>query len=124
MQEVLLVLVVLALIALAMGVLLVPLKLLAITAGSLVAVGWLIGLPGGLYYHVALRRELLRVGPLPPRWYWNPVSHHERLDHAALRRLRPRFFVGGMGFLLIVAGCALALTALVLWFRAQKGLLP
>ena len=109
----------LLLMSLALVALLVPLKVLAIAALVLTAIGWLVGLPSGLYYHVALRRELVRVGKLPRGWYWHPQRHHALLDHAALRRLRPWFMVGALGFMLIVAGCALALTALALWFRDQ-----
>lgn len=107
------------LVGLALFALLVPPKLVALTALALMALGLVGGVPSGLYYHVALRRELLRVGPLPRGWYWHPQRHHGRLDHAARQRLRPWFFVGGIGFLLICTGCALALTAAALWLRGE-----
>lgn len=113
----------LALVGLALIALLVPIKLLAITSAVLTVLGWLVGAPCGFYYHVLLRRELILTGELPRGWYWHPQRHHARLDHVALRRLRPWFLVGGFGFLLIALGCALALMALVLWFRSQAGVL-
>jgi hypothetical protein len=103
---------------LALTAIFVPLQVLAGFALALMAVGFVLGMPAGLGYHVVLRRELLRVGPLPHRWYWSPQSHHHLLDASALGRLRPWFVVGAGGFLLIIIGFALAALALALWFRA------
>jgi hypothetical protein len=95
----------------------VPLQVLTGFALALMAVGFVLGMPAGLGYHVVLRRELLRVGPLPRRWYWSPQAQHHLLDASALRRLRPWFVVGAAGFLVIIVGFALAVLALALWFR-------
>ncbi len=112
-----------ALAGLAFAALLLPLAWIAGTALALMALGTLLGVPGGFYYHVVLRRELLRVGRLPRGWFWQPQRHHRLLDHAALRRLRPWFFVGGFGFASIITGALLALTALALWFRGANAML-
>ncbi len=109
-----------ALAALAMAA---PFAWIAGAALALMAAGTLFGLPSGLGYHVLLRRELLRAGALPAGWYWQPQRHHRSLDHAALRRLRPWFLVGAFGFVAIVAGALLAVTALALWFRGASAML-
>jgi hypothetical protein len=70
------------------------------------AVGSVFGFPTGFYYHVRLRRELLRIGALPERWWLHPVRHHDLLEADALRRVTPWFYVGGAGFVLILAGAA------------------
>jgi hypothetical protein len=98
----------------------VPLSLLAGASFALVALGTVFGVPSGIYYHVVLRRELLRLGPLPARWLWHPQRHHEQLAPAAYRRVRLWFVLGGLGFLVIVSGALLGILALALWFRAGR----
>lgn len=78
----------------------------------LLATGFLLGVPTGVYYHVLLRRELQRLGPLPPRWYIRPFAHHELLDEDAQARLKPWWTLGGLGFVLIVLALALAIVVL------------
>jgi len=104
--------------ALAVTAIFVPLQVVAAFALSLMAVGFLLGVPSGLAYHWVLRRELLRVGSLPPGWYWHPQHHHGGLSPNAIKRLRPWFLVGAGGFGLIILGFALAVLALAMWFRA------
>jgi hypothetical protein len=89
-----------------------PLALAYVCLGML-ATGFTVGLPAGFYYHLLLRRELLRLGPLPRRWYVRPFEHHALLDDDALALLRPWWSLGGFGFLLIVLSLALATVVLV-----------
>jgi hypothetical protein len=89
-----------------------PLTLAYLCFGTLV-VGFAVGVPAGSYYHLLLRRELLRVGELPRDWYIRPFSYHELLDDDALSRLRPWWSLGGFGFLLIVLALALSTVVLV-----------
>jgi hypothetical protein len=86
------------------------------TAAALSALGCILGIPGGVAYHLALRRELLKRGALPPGWLWHPTRLHEQLDDAANGRIRPWFLAGGMGFLLIMLGAALATVTLMTHF--------
>ncbi len=65
-----------------------------------------VGVPAGIYYHVVLRRQLLRHGPLPERWWLHPVRLHDRLSAIERRAFMPWFFIGGAGFVLIIAGAA------------------
>ena len=99
-----------------------PLALGGVALG-LMGAGLLVGVPSGLAYHVLLRRALLRRGPLPRGWYWAPQKHHAALDAGGVRKLRPWFVVGALGFAVIVLGFALAVAALLLWFRAQRAVL-
>ena len=95
---------------------LAPLTLVWLAA-AVVGVGCLIGVPTGIAYHLVLRRELLRLGPLPPGWLWSPTKHHDRLDSAGIRRVRPWLWSGGASFLVIMLGLALMTLTLVTHFR-------
>lgn len=114
----------LGLVALALFALLVPLHVLAIAALALVGVGFVLSIPAGLYYHLLLRRELLARGALPPGWYWRPQQYHAELDPDARRRLAPWFAVGVVVFVLTMVGFVLAVTALALWLRSERAMLP
>ena len=98
---------------------LVPLAWLLFGALGLFAAGLLVGLPSGVRYHVVLRRALLACGPLPASWYWHPHRYHDALSPRARREVMPWFLLGAFGFALILAGCALGVTALALWLRAD-----
>jgi hypothetical protein len=83
---------------------LVPPLTLAWVSLALTLLGFFVGVPTGVYYHVALRRELLGLGALPHGWYWHPTRYHEQLGASALARVMPWFFIGAFGFLLTVTG--------------------
>jgi hypothetical protein len=114
----------LGLVALALFALLVPLHVLAISALALVGVGFVLSIPAGLYYHLLLRRELLARGELPRGWYWRPQQYHGDLEPEAQRRLAPWFAVGVVVFVLTMVGFVLAVTALLLWLRSERAMLP
>ncbi len=79
---------------------------------SVLAVGLLIGLPTGCWYHVVLYRELTGGGPLPSRWWRSPVEWHGRLAPAAFRRVQPWFIGGAVGFVLCCVGGGAAIAGL------------
>lgn len=78
------------------------------------ALGAVVGIPAGIYYHVVLRRLLLMHGPLPERWWLHPVQLHETLSDDEQRRFMPWFYVGGTGFVLTIVG---AITAILGFLR-------
>jgi hypothetical protein len=101
---------------LALGVALSPpLVLLWVSLGAML-LGSLLGVPFGLRYHLLLRRELLRLGKLPARWYWHPTRLHEQLDAPGHARVRLAFLLGAWGFGLIMLGCGLATVTLFTHF--------
>lgn len=97
----------------ALLVIYVPPLVLAWVSIVLTVTGFVVGVPAGAYYHVVLRRELLKLGPLPRRWYMRPHSLHGLLEASAIGRVFPWFAVGGAGFMLILVGFALALVVLI-----------
>lgn len=108
----------LALVGLAILATLLPLSWIASGSLALMLLGFLFGVPSGVYYHVLLRRELRRQGPVPKGWYWQPQHYHHTLAAPAVAGLRPWFLLGAAGFGLIILGFALAVLALALWFRS------
>jgi hypothetical protein len=92
---------------------LVPLHWIAAAGAIGIVVGLLVGIPTGLWYHVALGRVLGARGELPERWWLRPTALHDALAPSELERVMPWFYIGGAGFALTIAGCAaFALAAL------------
>lgn len=75
--------------------------------------GLLVGIPTGLWYHVALYRQLAPRMTLPPRWWRAPVELHARLTPVEFRRVRPWFLAGAVGFLLCCVGGLAAVAGLL-----------
>lgn len=76
--------------------------------------GLLIGIPTGLWYHVVLYRLLAIKMALPAKWWWAPVELHPHLEPEEMTRIKPWFLVGGIGFLLSLAGGVAAMAGLLL----------
>jgi hypothetical protein len=86
-------------------------------AGGVIGFGFLLGVPGGVVYHLVLHRELKRLSALEPGWIWRPTSFHGALDEPGVARIRPWFLAGAFGFLLIMVGGALLVVTMVTHFR-------
>lgn len=82
----------------------------------LVGAGLALGLPAGALYHALLRRSLLRVNGLPPRWYWHPTALHPRIPQPDRPVVLGSCLLGAAGFFGIVVGCAAV--ALAVWRSA------
>lgn len=77
-------------------------------------IGLLVGLPTGFWYHVVLYRLLAVRRPLPAGWWWAPADLHVHLRPEDLTRIKPWFVIGGLGFLLSLAGGIAAVAGLLL----------
>lgn len=83
-------------------------------AGTLTtAVGLAGGGMAGLVYHLALRRELMRLHADTRGWLWSPVAHHEALDASGKRRVLPWFRLGAAGFVVCIAGIGMVVVAVL-----------
>jgi hypothetical protein len=71
----------------------------------LVLGGLAFGVPTGFLYHLALRRSLLRSGPLPARWWLRPTQLHDHILGADRRLVLGFCYAGAVGFLVTVLGC-------------------
>ena len=74
---------------------------------SLVALGMLVGVPAGFLYHLELYRILQPRNLLRRGWWLHPTALHAGLQAEELRRLRPWFAVGALGFGAAILGCLL-----------------
>jgi hypothetical protein len=78
------------------------------------AAGLLVGVPTGFWYHVLLYQVLSPRTRLPQKWWWAPVDLHPLLTQQELARLKPWFAIGGLGFVLSVAGGLAAMAGLLI----------
>ena len=76
--------------------------------------GLVTGVPTGLWYHVVLYRALASKMTVPARWWLAPVDLHRHLASEEFARVRPWFALGGLGFVLSVAGGIAAMAGLLL----------
>ena len=67
-------------------------------------VGLVLGVPTGLWYHVVLYRFVSSRVPVSHMWWLSPATLHRHLTAAEQRRIRPWYRIGGVGFVLCVAG--------------------
>jgi len=98
---------------------LLPLEWLLSAGVACTALGMLIGVPTGLWYHVRLYAALHPRGPLPARWWLRPVALHDRLDADERPAVMRWFYIGGVGFFVTAAGCALVTLAVVCAFLGR-----
>lgn len=78
------------------------------------ALGLLLGLATGFWYHVVLYRILSARMRLPPRWWLSPSSLHPHLTAREWRRVTPWYRLGGLGFVLCLVGGAAAIAGALL----------
>jgi hypothetical protein len=98
---------------------LVPAQWLVAGGAACVALGLLVGVPTGLWYHVRLRACLASRAELPERWWLRPVALHGRLREDERSAVMRWFVAGGAGFGLTILGCAgVGLGVVVEAFRA------
>lgn len=80
--------------------------------------GLFVGVPTGLWYHVALYRTLAGRCTLAPGWWRRPVELHPLLTPQEFKHVRPWFIAGAVGFVLCcVGGVAAIIGLLVVRFR-------
>jgi len=92
----------------------IPPDALLYAGGVITGIGLLTGVPTGFWYHVALYRALRPQGPLPERWWLHPVPLHARLGESERRTVLRWFVAGGLGFFVVVIGCAVVVLGLAL----------
>lgn len=83
-------------------------QVLLVSGVVFVAVGTLVGIPTGVYYHVVLHRFLKLQGQVPRDWWLHPTRYHSRLEPWQMREMRPWFGLGAIGFGIMMLGCLIA----------------
>ncbi len=99
-----------------MSAIVTPRLMAGIGVGALF-LGLVIGLPTGFWYHVILYRVVSARMPFPRRWWLSPSRLHTHLSGAEQSRITPWYLIGGVGFVLSVAGCLTAIVGLLLGRR-------
>jgi hypothetical protein len=84
--------------------LLLPWQTLFYAGAILIAVGFGVGVPTGVVYHVQLYRCLEPRGALSKGWIWNPIDNHVHLRAGERRRVLPWCYTGAAGFVIIALG--------------------
>jgi len=105
--------------------LVIGLVAVAITPGLMVelglwvlAAGLILGVPTGVWYHVALYRALTGAGNLKPGWWRRPVELHPLLTPRQFIDVRFWFVGGAVGFVLCcIGGVAAIIGLLVIRYR-------
>jgi len=76
--------------------------------------GLILGVPTGFWYHVVLYRLASAKTHLSNTWWLSPARLHVHLSGAEQQRIRPWYRIGGVGFMLSVAGGLAAIAGLLL----------
>ena len=76
--------------------------------------GLVVGVPTGFWYHVLLYRIVSARIAVPRRWWLSPSALHVHLTDAEQRRIRLWYRLGGIGFVLSVAGGLAAIAGLLM----------
>lgn len=84
--------------------LLLPWQTLFTAGAALIVIGFVVGVPTGVIYHVQLYRCLSPRGVLSKRWIWSPIENHVHLRAGDRPRVLPWCYVGAAGFVLIALG--------------------
>ncbi len=99
----------------AMGaVALVPWQSLFKVGVWFVTLGFLIGVPTGIIYHIQLYRVLKSHDVLPKGWIWRPTKLHSLLPKGERLRVLAWGIIGGLGFFAIVIGQFLLFASIIL----------
>jgi hypothetical protein len=101
--------VVIGLVLLGAMAVLVPIEMLALTGGTLIIAGFVLGVPAGVYYHYVLYRCLAARGKVPSDFIWHPTRFHAQLPREEMRRVQPWFLAGALCFGLIMLGSTIVL---------------
>jgi len=94
----------------------VPVEPVLMAGAISTALGLLLGVPTGFWYHVKLRTALRSVDLLPDRWWVHPVSLHGEIPEPLRRGVLLWFYIGGAGFVITILGCLVVTAALLLVF--------
>jgi hypothetical protein len=88
-------------------------SLVTATGLGVLLLGLALGLPTGFWYHVILYRLVSARNPVPRTWWLSPARLHPGLTRDEERRIAPWYRIGGVGFLLAVAGGLTAIASVL-----------
>jgi len=93
-------------------------SVITVLALATMCFGLALGVPTGLWYHVALYRVVAPKVSLSRTWWMAPSELHRHLTEAERRRIFRWYRLGGVGFVLSVVGGLAAIGGLLLGARS------
>lgn len=84
-----------------------------------IAIGLVIGVPAGVWYHVVLHRALAPRGVLPKHWIWNPTGQHKLLTEGERPGVLGWFYVAAASWSVSVLGCVFI--GVATWLASKAG---
>ena len=81
---------------------------LMIVGGVLTFFGLIGGVGGGVLYHLRLWEQLRQLDDPPSDWLLHPTRTHDLIAADRWPRIRPWYYLGAVGFGVIVLGCLMA----------------
>lgn len=87
---------------------------MTLIALGLLALGLVVGVPTGFWYHVLLYRMVSAKMRLPRRWWVSPSDLHVHLSDAEQRRFAVWYRLGGIGFVLSMVGGLAAIACMLM----------
>lgn len=112
MRELAIVLGVTAVMCLVSGIWFIPWESLYHGGIWVTLIGFVVGVPSGLMYHVRLYQTLDPRGELPPGWFWRPIRYNACLREEERAGVMLWCYIGGAGFAIICLGLLLMAAAL------------
>src|SRR5574342_1015801 len=88
------------------------LPVMIMLALGVLLLGLLVAVPTGFWYHVLLYRIVSAKVSVPRRWWLSPAALHIHLTDLEQRRVWLWYRLGGIGFVLSVAGGLAAIAGL------------
>ena len=89
-------------------------RIVTATGLGMLILGLAVGIPTGFWYHVVLYRLASAKVRLSRAWWLSPSALHRHLTDGEQRRITPWYRIGGVGFVLSVAGGLAAIAGLLM----------
>ena len=122
MAELLLVVGLIAGVAGLAGLAMLSVNTLLWVAGILFITGFVVGGGAGGVYHVKLYRVLTPRGELSAGWLWKPYRDHDKLKDHERSSVLIWWYLGGVGFMVVVGSGLVGGVAAIRLFLTTSGL--
>jgi len=95
---------------------LLPWETLAYASVWLIGIGFAVGIPTGVVYHVWLYKALRPIGLLPDDWYWRPIACNDLVPDEDRGRVLAMCYTAAGGFVIVTGGIVALAAAVAVQF--------